>query len=93
MGGRAGIPKTNNDNKAGAVGAGVRWGMDDKLIGWGAIESFAGWSRNTLLSRKYPIYKEGGSVWARKSEIEAFMVKNAVFIPSNSVNCCQELSK
>ena len=42
----------------------------DKLRGWGEIERYLGLTRNTVLAREFPVYKNGG-VFAFKAELDA----------------------
>ena len=46
-----------------------------RLVGWGAIELHAGMSRKTMLRYGYPVFKAGGTVWAKADEIDRHMLE------------------
>lgn len=59
----------------------------DVLRGWGAIESFLGISRKTIMRRGYPVRREAqgeyiglGGVFALRTELLDFMKKSKLCI-------------
>lgn len=47
-------------------------GRKDKLEGWGEIESYLRISRPTIIRRNYPVKRKGGTVFARRAELDAY---------------------
>lgn len=47
-------------------------GRADKLEGWGEIESYLRISRPTIIRRRYPVKRKGGTVFARRTELDAY---------------------
>ena len=47
----------------------------DILRGWVTIEAYLKLSANTILKNKYPVFREGGTVWANITELNAHRKK------------------
>lgn len=60
-------------------------GNPDKLEGWAQIESYLGISRNTILSRRYPVRKDGG-VFAFKPELDEHGKKKPIKKPFDNLS-------